>query len=138
MPEVKHIWNLVFNREALVKEAAIEFSQIRGGLPVEEGKPQARNQVNETWTALSQSFKLIFLTTIVAVCTALATQNFVHIPSGISSGLQYLGTLIMIWATLGKAGWQIQTFEGNTLTERLNDTIFRGLYVVGTFALVFG
>ncbi len=49
--------------------------------------------------------------------------------------LQYVGIGILLWATLGKLGWSIQTMDGGTVPELVNEWIFRALYVVGSFAL---
>ena len=38
-------------------------------------------------------------------------------------------------ATLGRSGWDIQTYGGSSLPERLNKVIFRVLYLIA-FALV--
>ena len=48
---------------------------------------------------------------------------------------QYLGIAILLWATLGKVGWNIQTLNGTTLPERVNELVYRLLYVVGSFML---
>ena len=37
------------------------------------------------------------------------------------------------WATLAKLGWQVGSFAGNTVVERLDLLIFRLLYCLGTF-----
>ncbi|QLF71042.1 hypothetical protein FE840_016620 [Peteryoungia desertarenae] len=47
-------------------------------------------------------------------------------------GIVVVGTTILMWATLALQGWSIQSFKGNTLSERLNQWIFRTLYVIGT------
>lgn len=51
--------------------------------------------------------------------------------------LQYIGIGIILWATLGKQGWSIQTFNGTTVPEQLDDAIYRWLYVLGSFVLAF-
>lgn len=47
-------------------------------------------------------------------------------------GIVVVGTTILMWATLALQGWSIQSFKGTTLSERLNQRIFRTLYFVGT------
>ncbi|MGX7873224.1 hypothetical protein ACVDG5_010905 [Mesorhizobium sp. ORM6] len=47
-----------------------------------------------------------------------------------------LGTAILLWATLALKGWQIQTWSGVSLTERVNAWWFRGLYWIGTMLVV--
>jgi hypothetical protein len=50
--------------------------------------------------------------------------------------LQVVGATILLWATLAVRGWDVQTFSGATLTERVNQWIYRFLYCLGTSLLV--
>jgi hypothetical protein len=50
--------------------------------------------------------------------------------------LQVIGALLLLWGTLFVRGWQIQTYEGTTVIERINQWIYRALYCVGTVVLV--
>ena len=47
-----------------------------------------------------------------------------------------VGAMLLLWATLAVRGWQIQTFSGTTLTERVNQWIYRFLYCLGTALVV--
>ncbi|MDZ5699857.1 hypothetical protein [Chelativorans sp. M5D2P16] len=47
-----------------------------------------------------------------------------------------IGGLIFFWATLAIRGWEIETMEGSSLPERINQWIFRGLYLLGTLLVV--
>jgi hypothetical protein len=46
-----------------------------------------------------------------------------------------VGTGFLLVAGIGKLGWSIQTFGGNTPAERLNEWIFLFLSLFGTFLL---
>jgi hypothetical protein len=50
----------------------------------------------------------------------------------IVSVLQLTGASLLLWGTLFVRGWSIQTFSGVTLTERVNQWLYRALYFVGT------
>lgn len=50
--------------------------------------------------------------------------------------LQVIGVLLLLWATLFIRGWDIQTYGGVTLTERVNRWIFRALYCIGTAIII--
>ena len=52
------------------------------------------------------------------------------------SVLQIIGATILLWATLFVRGWDIQSYGGVTLTERVNRWIYRLLYCLGTAAIV--
>lgn len=49
--------------------------------------------------------------------------------------LQYLGIGILLWSTLAKQGWGIQTMDGTTVPERVDEFLYRGFYVFGSFLL---
>jgi hypothetical protein len=49
---------------------------------------------------------------------------------------QVIGTCLLLWGTLFIRGWEIQTYGGTTLTERVNQWIYRTLYCAGTGVLV--
>ena len=47
--------------------------------------------------------------------------------------VQGLGAAVILGATLAEAGRKIDTWDGETLPERINAALFRGFYVLGTF-----
>jgi hypothetical protein len=50
-----------------------------------------------------------------------------------AKAVQLASAGLVLVATLATGGWKIQTFSGNTLPEKVNQWITRGLYVIGTF-----
>lgn len=48
-----------------------------------------------------------------------------------------IGTGMLLVAGIGRLGWEIQTFDGQTAAECLDQTIFWILSVVGTGLLVY-
>ena len=50
--------------------------------------------------------------------------------------LQIVGACVLLWGTLFVRGWEIQTYSGVALTERVNQWLYRFLYCAGTAALV--
>ena len=57
-------------------------------------------------------------------------------PTRLVAGLQVFGATVLLWATLFLRGWDIQSWGGVTLTERVNRWIYRVLCCLGTAALV--
>ncbi|MDD3374432.1 MAG: hypothetical protein PHY73_01745 [Candidatus Omnitrophica bacterium] len=49
---------------------------------------------------------------------------------------QIIGACLLLWGTLFVRGWEIQTYKGVTLTERVNQWIYRTMYCLGTAILV--
>jgi hypothetical protein len=48
-------------------------------------------------------------------------------------GLQIGSAAILLVATLAARGWEIQTYNGDTLVEKVNKWLTRSLFVIGTF-----
>ena len=57
-------------------------------------------------------------------------------PAWMLAALQIFGATVLLWATLFVRGWDIQSWGGVTLTERVNRFIYRLLYCFGTAAIV--
>ena len=53
------------------------------------------------------------------------------------SWLQVAGSCILLWGTLFVRGWDIQTYGGVSLTERVNQWLYRFLFCLGTATLVY-
>ena len=51
--------------------------------------------------------------------------------------LQMAGASLLLWGTLFIRGWEIQTYSGVGLTERVNQWLYRALYCVGTSVVVY-
>ena len=47
-----------------------------------------------------------------------------------------LGGLILLWATLAVQGWSIQSLDGDTPPEQINQWLYRGLSLCGTLLAV--
>jgi uncharacterized membrane protein YedE/YeeE len=56
--------------------------------------------------------------------------------SAVIVGLQVSGAMILLWGTLFVRGWEIETWSGVTLTERVNQWLYRFLYCAGTAIIV--
>ena len=50
--------------------------------------------------------------------------------------LQVAAAILLLWGTLFVGGWDIQSWGGVTLTERVNRWLFRFMYCIGTAAVV--
>ena len=76
-------------------------------------------------------------------CLALAVSWFLRSklafePSARVHALVILaGTAFLLVAGLGKLGWTLQTWDGNTPPEQLNDLLFRIFSYLGMFFVFF-
>ena len=95
--------------------------------------------------ALRQGIGMPLLLIVVALGLAWLTVSLLRRGLGFTFGskttqwLQLASLLLVVWATLSELGWEIQSWSGTTMPERLNRFWFRGLYFLGTyiFALTF-
>jgi hypothetical protein len=99
--------------------------------------PQSKRSIYSIRKALFWSFVLVML----SVISALIVGKIYYLCGGVRHQfleeiLQYSGIGILLWATLGKVGWDIQTMDGDTIPELVNEWVFRFQYVVGSFILV--
>lgn len=87
--------------------------------------------------ALIYSGRLVLIAGVVGFVTGLGLGNYLRCatPKNIV-WLQIVGTCLLLWGTLFVRGWDIQSFGGVTLSERVNQWLYRFLYCTGTAVLV--
>lgn len=86
--------------------------------------------------ALFGSGCLVFLAGAVGYLSGLGLGSLHCARPGHIGLLQIVGTCLLLWGTLFVRGWDIQTYGGVTLTERVNQWLYRFLYCTGTAVLV--
>jgi hypothetical protein len=58
------------------------------------------------------------------------------VPKIVITSLQIIGAMLLLWGTLFVRGWEIQSFGGVTLFERVNKWIYRTLCCTGTIIII--
>lgn len=112
-------------------EAAIAEKQ-----KLNDPKTQAERSVKQIRNSLFWSFVLVAGAVVTAMLVGRLYFAFGGLPyKKAEEILQYSGIAVLLWATLGKVGWSIQTMNGNTIPELVNEWTFRVLYVLGSFLL---
>jgi phosphate/sulfate permease len=51
--------------------------------------------------------------------------------------LQIVGASLLLWGTLFIRGFEIRTWDRNTLSERVNQWLYRAMYCLGTATIIF-
>lgn len=117
-----------FNKKKFIKEEEKD-NAIRNFPVAEEKKHRIYIVIRAFWCSLG----LIILSATLGILVGwVLRHNFNNPTPYIVSLLQIVGACLLLWGTLFIRGWEIQTFCGVTLTERVNQWIYRTLYCVGT------
>lgn len=83
------------------------------------------------------SFSLIILFGGIGALLGFILYNTCNQPSpSVIIFLQAFGAGLLLWGTLFIRGWEIQSYCGVTLSERVNQWIYRALYCIGTFVII--
>jgi hypothetical protein len=74
-----------------------------------------------------RSFVLLIIATVVGLLISYRFSYSIPNLIGVTS------LFLLAWPTLEKLGYSIKSFGGDTVVERLDDFIFRVLFLLGTF-----
>ncbi len=101
--------------------------------PVPSEKPRAFKIRRALWSSLL----LVAASVIAGLVIGKALAYLLgHTTGKAPIVLQLTGAMLLLWGTLFVRGWDIQSYGGATLTERVNRWLYRGLYCIGTTAVV--
>jgi len=99
--------------------------------------PHYETQTTTLRKAVGYSLLLVLVVVLLGWVAGQLLNRFVGPPSQATARLiLYSGIGTLLWATLAKCGWNIQSWNGTTLPEQVNDFLFRVLYLAGSFLLV--
>ena len=143
---LKAAFFLLFNRKRFIELAKQRSDEMlheqqdrdKARQAGERGEPPYYEaQTTTVRRAVGYSLVLVLLVIFLGWVTGHALNRIVGPPSQATARLiLYSGIGTLLWATLGKCGWSIQSFKGTTLPEQVDDFLFRVLYLVGSFLLV--
>jgi hypothetical protein len=108
-------------------------------------KEKTSEQIAEEWEprhlVVRRAFGFSFLVVVVAAIIGWVVGRLVGwigycALSWWIGFLQIAETGLLLWSVLFVRGWEIQSFDGNTLGERVNRWLYRFLSFVGTLILL--
>ena len=109
--------------------------RIRESLATQASSPTLPN-AKKIQRAFFTSFAMVLASIGAGVLFSLIVLQFVpHFSAAFIQVLQLIGGGVLLWGTLYDRGWDIQTIAGSSLSERVNQWIYRGLYCFGTAML---
>lgn len=129
VPLSKALILLAFRPRVFVREAVRHDGSLR--------KPRSRPQRAESARKMRSAFGWSAISVSVSALLGSAVGRLLlHALGAPSVGqvalLQLLSGAILLWATLSVLGWEIQSYAGRTLAERVNRWVFRCGYCLGT------
>lgn len=163
MPYMRLIWNQIMHRLGVIRMAdthptkliffracrlcvlavfspqKFQVEQDRYPKLLEQSEQTQRQnpRSNVLYRAFWSSLIHVVLSASIGFAAAMIFSYLGFVSSASVTTLQIVGALLLLWATLFVRGWEIQTWCGSTLLERINRWIYRALCCLGTSLLVF-
>ena len=130
--------------EHMIAEQLREHPELRdaktGEYPADKRAKLKANTQEQTVSirqALFGGVCITLVTIAVGSASGLALQCWLGAPSkAVVYLLQAAGAGVILGATLGEIGREIETYGRKTIPEQVNKLMFRWLYIVGTFLFV--
>jgi hypothetical protein len=86
---------------------------------------------------LIKSLFLVLSAGFIGFLLGISLRYLANQPSTlVIKGSQIFGALLLLWGTLFVRGFEIQSYGGVNITEKVNQWIYRGLYFSGTAIVV--
>lgn len=121
------VWLMAVSPEKFIQEEMEDNVRLNGGGP---------RQRSDSIRNVRKGYSSAFLWAVGAMVAGGLSGWALGQLSGASDfwdiAVSLAGGAILLWATLAVQGWSIQSFKGITLSERVNQWVFRSLYVLGT------
>lgn len=106
-------------------------------LNAENAQREAHPRSSTVRKAFIYSALLVILSCAIGYSLGLLVGNIVICANPrLISFLQIGGACILLWGTLFVRGWEILSWGGVTLSERVNQWLYRFLYCIGTVVIV--
>lgn len=122
-------------RPKVLAEAELADNEVRKGFP--QPPPHEEPRAFKVTRALWGSLIWVIGSIALGYAIGKTLHSILQGPSGtLARVLQVLGAMLLLWGTLFVRGWDIQSWGGVTLSERVNRWIFRFLYCLGTAIIV--
>lgn len=100
----------------------------------EEGTRKSTNTIRHSFAV---GFGWVLVAVVGGLCIGQLLSCIIGLaPKLLIAGLQLLAAGIILGATLSFVGQEIETYGGQTLPEKVNRSLYRSLYIIGTAILV--
>ena len=124
----------VFRPEKLVKEEEKDNEERKNFSPPLAPPEQRAFVIRRAfWSSL---LLMIASTAIGYIVGQVIDKLLGSVPKILITSLQITGAMLLLGGTLFVRGWEIQSYGGVTLSERVNKWIYRALYCIGTTIII--
>jgi hypothetical protein len=89
--------------------------------------------------SIAKSFLYLFYTISISFIFSFLIVRIlkIYFSSTLLITIRFISASLIFWAVLGRLGWEIQTYAGDTLPEKINSLWYRLLYILGVFFVMF-
>ena len=123
----------IVNPEKFIKEEKNDNTIRKDFPPAGNKEPHIYVVRRAFWSSLGLIILSAFLGGLIGL---LLSYYYNQPPSYLIIILQVAGACLLLWGTLFIRGWEIQTYCSVTLTERVNQWIYRIFYCLGTSIII--
>jgi len=102
-----------------------------------EWNERFRGRTKKLRNNILKSLAIVVIILCFSFLAAYVFNKYFNISERLIYILQVLAASLILWALLSKLGWSIQTINGTTLQEQINEYWFRILNSIGAFLLFF-
>ena len=120
----------------ITKSPDIRASYVKGEYKpdVEHTRANAQLRAHGLRRSLFSAGLIVGSTAVVAGIAGFACRAmFGALPNWLSGLAQAIAAALILWATLWELTRDLQSYGGDSLSERVHSWLFRSLYTVGTF-----
>ena len=85
---------------------------------------------------IAKSFRALIIVCVILIAayiTAPCVSNYLKLSTDEIKIFRLCALGMIAWGVLGRSGWEIQTYKGNTVHERFNSLWFTALYALGLY-----
>jgi hypothetical protein len=124
-----HFYQLLFAPDALVEAS---LSRDKG-----MSRDQASRSVEKLRKHVLRALKVVLAVVVFTGILHLVLDRLgIHIPHTWLIGMKVIGYSLILWGVLSPLGYPIQTMDGETLPEIVDEEWHKFVYLVGLFLLL--
>lgn len=126
--------------KALERNEQLRIGCPDGNIPARYVEDITKNMAESTDNiriAMIGSFFAVTLTAILAIlCSTILKLLNITLSTDFIAAIRFLAACLLFWSFWGKVGWEIQSYDGDSLPEIINICLTKYLYLSGVFCML--